>query len=1186
MDPQSPPKRMTRARAAAKGTEPAAKPTTVIAAAARSRAMRGTASTSAKRKARSDDVDDSDNDEPEPTVVKAPVAAAAAAKPKAARGRPKKTPDTVPQPAPEEQPAVAAAKPRGRPKKVVVEPPVEEPVKTTTRATRAKKVAVEPAEPAEPPKKTTRGRPPSTIASKTAVVKPTVKKSVTFDEPEKENLAPAGASTTRAPAKAAAPTTGLKAKPLRRPAATTAAPATRTARGAKTVAAGEKPTPLSPKKVNQLTSTHADSDDELAPSGRLAAKPLRKNPIRPPGKKAAPDVQVTSTAEENATDSSEALPRSLLASPPKKMPQSPFKNCMKSPAKRVEGVLPPATAHATEGGESSQSAFKASLLQSPAKRPPGGMLKAFEFGGMTPGQGGPSPFKTSLLLSPAKRAFSPMKPLVLPAVEDEQPARSPAPKPTLLATPLPSEEKDAEEEDSMVLDGADEADVPESPTRLRFPGRMSAVLPRHADPALTSDLVDVAETAEEDVQTAEEPTPVETQDEQAEGAGDPMAVDSDNEHEDDIDDDATEPDDDADTSPQVSPAKSAGPMFRLRKEDLEDYDSETDGGSEDELAPRRKLFPTTGTATPLQTGFFKAPTSRSAADATPTGRSTAKRARTDAKFGFTPLAEQLSGWAAGPSPLKLGNYVVESPSITVSAPPAPTGLTPAPEGFFDEAMARQSDDMAIDTEVEVAAVPDAETPELEDVAFTEEDVALAAEAREMSLMEQEKVDDHVGNHSFDDSISEASQEYGDENEIPIDPRLAGEPGVPLTTPRRTLNREFHTVSKVPLKPADDSSPVLKVKKQRHSISRLPVSRPTHTLTRNATVISYSPTKSKDDDLFEDDERDERAGSAPPATPTKSEAGWSLVGTPARTPRRDVDPALLRGAIVFVDVHTSEGADASGIFVELLTQMGARCVKTWSWNPSNDPAQEGSSSKIGITHVVYKDGGKRTLEKVRESGGVVQCVGVSWVLDCERENQWLEEGPYYIDTKVVPRGGARRRKSMEPRAIANMNGMLVPTPTRHSLGSRGSQTAPTTPVNGRRQSALWIRTPEGADDQVSDEEEDDDDTEWRAALAPVPKTPAPEAIARYVANLSPATPSDSTMYTNDMEDDEEDDDARRAAMLTRTCPPKPAGPVIAGLGHGILSQNKDERVLMRLMAARRKSLQFAPKIGSPLARTWN
>lgn len=985
MDPQSPPKRMTRARAAAKGTEPAAKPTRVITAAARARAMRGTASTSAKRKAR-DDVDDSDNEEPEPAPVVKALVAAAVVKPKAPRGRPKKIQDLVPQPEPEAQPAAVAAKPRGRPKKVVAEPPVEEPVKTTTRATRAKKVDVEAAESAEAPKKTTtRGRPPSTLATRTTTAKSTVKKSVTFDEPEKENMAPAGAAMARAPAKPATATTGLKAKPVRRPAAASAPAATRATRGVKTAAAGEKPTPLSPKKVNQLTSTHADSDDELAPSDRLATKPLRKNPIRPPvaGKKAAHDVQISSTTEENASDPSEALPRVILGSPAKKLPQSPFKNCIKSPAKRVEGVLPPSITHTTEAGETSQSAFRATLLQSPAKRPPGGKLKGFEFGAMTPGQPGASPFKTSLLLSPAKRAYSPMKPLVLPAVEDEQAAQSPAPKPTLLATPLPGGTEDAEEEDSMVLDEADEAAMPDSPTRLRFPGRMSAVLPRHADPALTSDPLDVAEAAEEDAQATEQPTPVETQEQQVEGAGDPMAVDSDNEQEDDIDDDATEPDDSAGTTPPVSPPKSAGPMFRLRKEDLQDYDSETDAGSEDELAPRRKLFPAAGTSNPLQAGFFKTPTSRWAVDATPADRSTAKRVRTDGKFGFTPLADQLSGWAAGPSPLKLGNYVVESPSVGASTagatPSVPDALSPAAEAFFDEAMAGQSDDMVIDTEVEVAAVPDAESPVLEDVSFTEEDVALASEAREMSLMEQEKIEEHVG-HSFDDSISEASQEYGDENEMPIDPRLEGEPMVPLTTPRRALNREFHTVSKVPLKPADDSSPILKVKKRGHSISRLPVSRPTHTLTRNATVISYSPTKGKDEDIFEDEGRDERADSAPPATPTKSEAAWSLVGTPARTPRRDVDPALLRGAIVFVDVHTSEGADASGIFVELLTQMGARCVKTWTWNPSTDAAQDGCSSKIGITHVVYKDGGKRTLEKVRESGGVVQCVGVSWVLE--------------------------------------------------------------------------------------------------------------------------------------------------------------------------------------------------------------
>ena len=52
--------------------------------------------------------------------------------------------------------------------------------------------------------------------------------------------------------------------------------------------------------------------------------------------------------------------------------------------------------------------------------------------------------------------------------------------------------------------------------------------------------------------------------------------------------------------------------------------------------------------------------------------------------------------------------------------------------------------------------------------------------------------------------------------------------------------------------------------------------------------------------------------------------------------------------------------------------------------------------------------------------------------CERENKWLDETPYAVDTATVPRGGHRRRKSMEPKALANLNGTLVATtPARNS-----------------------------------------------------------------------------------------------------------------------------------------------------------
>ena len=190
---------------------------------------------------------------------------------------------------------------------------------------------------------------------------------------------------------------------------------------------------------------------------------------------------------------------------------------------------------------------------------------------------------------------------------------------------------------------------------------------------------------------------------------------------------------------------------------------------------------------------------------------------------------------------------------------------------------------------------------------------------------------------------------------------------------------------------------------------------------------------------------------------------------------------------------------------------------------------------------------------------------------------------------MPRGGARRRKSMEPRAVAAMNGMLVPSPRRSSRGSQAAPSAPTT--HSRRASTLWVRSPDKSLDDYPDHEDgvgsdDDDDNknqlpEW-SALPPVPKTPAPEAIARFAANVSPGSMSPSSVDSEDPLT-RDDDEADRREMLLRTCPPKRTA--FVELGEGILSKEKDERVLMRLMAARRKSLQFAPKVGSPLARTW-
>ena len=999
MDPQSPPKRMTRARAAAKTSDPATKATHIVTAAAKAKTARTTTTTSTtttttrtatKRKTRSDEDEDEDHDELESTR-KMP---AISEKPTRGRGRPKKVAFTDPEPKTEPEPAPATTvRTRGRPKKVA-ESVTEEPVKAT-RTSRVKKSAPGETEGApEPVKKTTRGRlaisAATTSTTAKSLVKPAIKKTVKFEEPEKENIVPARAAATKKSTRAPAPAVaaGLRGKPVRKAASTTS----RTARGTSSAAGvapqsekEEKPMPLSPKKVNQLAMNRADSDDELALDEKVPVVRLKKMPIKPAhgGPKSslakAPAAALLSENDENAVTVSRSETELLmLGTPAKRLPPSPWKGTMKSPARRVEGLF---SASAIEvDGQTSQASTRMGLLQTPAKRQP--LVLNFGADSLSGTQGGVSPLKMSFLSSPAKRPISPIKPLPRMIEEEEPTYKSPAPKPTLLASPLPRQASADLDEIDVSADEDEEIGVisddvmPESPTRLSFPGRLSAVLPRHADPALTPQSFGLPEeTGQDEV----EDCPVEgiaEENEIDECLGEPMVLDNPPIE--------AQVDDSISTTPTSSPPKMVNPRFGLREKDLDPYSCATDSDSDDESPTRQCRSTSAFSALPA--------TPCPASTRTPTrmqsGRSTAKRMRLDGGVGFTPLAQQLSGWTAGPSPFNTGIGAASPSSVLVRSdtqerlalPRTEAASTPAETAqntFFEDEMHVRPQDIEVHEE-SVEEPQETISPVLEDLPFTDEDMELAAEANEMSLMETEQTT--ASSQGHDDSLSEASQEYGDENAIPIDPALVSGNGayataVPPVTPQPVLRREFHTVAKVPLKPADESTPRPQTERRTRSSSRLAASRPTHSLTRNST---YPPTEGSDANPFEES-HGERAESAAPVTPQKSDI-WSTIGTPARTPRRDLNPGLLRGAVVFADVHTSDGADASGIFVELLTQMGARCVKNWSWNPSNSQSESGTDSKVGITHVVYKDGGKRTLEKVRESGGVVQCVGVSWVLE--------------------------------------------------------------------------------------------------------------------------------------------------------------------------------------------------------------
>lgn len=176
---------------------------------------------------------------------------------------------------------------------------------------------------------------------------------------------------------------------------------------------------------------------------------------------------------------------------------------------------------------------------------------------------------------------------------------------------------------------------------------------------------------------------------------------------------------------------------------------------------------------------------------------------------------------------------------------------------------------------------------------------------------------------------------------------------------------------------------------------------------------------------------------------------------------------------------------------------------------------------------------------------------------------------------MPRGGARRRKSMEPKALANSNGTLVTPMKQTTTTSRECQTVPNNHV-GRRDSTVWMRSPSNHDDD--EDMEGMGENEWDGSmLTPVPKTPAPEALHRYITEMEVTPETPGAEWSEEYSPEKEE-------MLTRTAPPKQS--VFANLGQGLLSQHKDQNVMMRLMAARRKSMQFAPKIASPLSKAWN
>ena len=993
--PDSPPKRVTRARAKAT-TDPAPNPKTtkittasVKAVAEKKQAIEP--GKPIKRKTRADD----EHDEPvqEPLAKNQPKS-----KHTKAGTRGKKILEATGDAVENVEPMGPPARTRGRQPKVAIaeEQQMEVPKsrgrvrKAVAPGKTAPSDANEPTSTAEPIKRTTRGRAASAIVATSTVLtvsKPlAAKKKVKFQEElekDKENV-PIQAEAPKAKNTA----TGLKAKPARKP------PAARsTTRGRKAI---EQTTqtkgttqevealPLSPKKIKQIAkSSSISSEDELC-GEKTPIRALSVSPVKPsmslskPIGKGVLDLDLKPTGEP--VSPMKNLSSTVLASPARRPPQSPFKNALKDSPKRgnlastMERPTPKSLqspARILFGGSarrgnfgdalgqrpllSSQSPSKASLFQSPARRPIGSPVKMAA--PKTPGK--------SDLLVPAIGAATASKQVntfELPDLSNThtspvRAARSPgssveAQKNTIL------EQDTAPEQADLTSNNAD-SPVEESQASSNLPSNADLDVPKKSVVhASNSDddshaLSKAEETAAKDCQNSDDPGSAEkftenTQDSRSTTPPDPspffaapaytsiFPIPRDNAVESDFEDELA--------SPQKSYAPTPLRKFGVSTKDFS-MPSDT-----------RAI----GTA-----NTFKSSNEKQPAQGTP--HCSSRSTRENNASSMTPLAVQLSSWLAS-SPEKQNSSRRPGQGRGIFSPREQVVVESPPKSSFFEDQMAMHDEQSDQT--------------MSAIDFNEED------CMEMQTSQ--------GSHA-----SPAPEVFGDENALPIDPLLLEAELIAdhtLTcTPAKVFSeqpREIHTVSKVPLRPAGEESP-RKVPRNRSKSLVGPlaiINTPTRpNAGRSSTVIS----KSQDAKSFQNVEQGRdlfnvatptKLTSENPQTPKTSD--FSIAGTPLGT---NIIPDVLKGAVVYVDVHTTEGADASGIFVELLTQMGARCVKQWLWNPrasmAGNPEDELEPSdtstpggKIGITHVVYKDGGKRTLEKVRDSKGVVLCVGVGWVLE--------------------------------------------------------------------------------------------------------------------------------------------------------------------------------------------------------------
>ncbi|KAI9612421.1 hypothetical protein KEM48_004153 [Puccinia striiformis f. sp. tritici PST-130] len=249
-------------------------------------------------------------------------------------------------------------------------------------------------------------------------------------------------------------------------------------------------------------------------------------------------------------------------------------------------------------------------------------------------------------------------------------------------------------------------------------------------------------------------------------------------------------------------------------------------------------------------------------------------------------------------------------------------------------------------------------------------------------------------------------------------------------------------------------------------------------------------------------------------------------TPASTSTTDrqnkklISP--LKNVVAFVDVRTAEGDDAGKVFVEMLKALGAKVV---------------GRPVFPLTHIIFKAGKPTTIEKYMiHPRPKPALVGIGWVVRCREIMSRAEEKPYTIDlssAQVIPFYNTENHRS--------------PNISTHPINSSG-------PINTHNGNSAHNRR----------------------------KSMEPKALSLLNSGLQLNHTSSSTSSSNTTSSSSIPDSSSGSQnSLSKSCIGKPMS--TDPINSQVIETTPDQVIAQSIERARRKSLQFLPKVGSPLAR---